>query len=219
MRMGRYPTFSRSSLQTARPSILGSIRSRTTASGGSSSAAFTPFSPSSTVFTLYPAREKYSLIAVEIFSSSSTTSSDTLRSPESGTAKFSLAVFCLSVAVAIGVVVELKLTGGSEGKHHGVIGATRFGRIVQENRFTVQAQTAPAMLSLTAIPIFKDRNTMTPEERNELISKYAAGYDEVINALDGFPADSLAAHPIPGKWSAREIVHHLGDSESFSAAR
>jgi hypothetical protein len=75
------------------------------------------------------------------------------------------------------------------------------------------------MLSLTAIPIFKDRNTMTPEERNELITKYAAGYDEVINALDGFPADSLGAHPIAGKWSAREIVHHLGDSESFSAAR
>ena len=60
---------------------------------------------------------------------------------------------------------------------------------------------------------------MTPEERNDLIAKYAAGYDEVINALNGFPADSLGAHPIPGKWSAREIVHHLGDSESFSAAR
>ena len=60
---------------------------------------------------------------------------------------------------------------------------------------------------------------MTPEERNELITTYAAGYDEVMNALDGFPADSLSAHPIPGKWSAREIVHHLGDSESFSAAR
>ena len=60
---------------------------------------------------------------------------------------------------------------------------------------------------------------MTPEQRNELITKYAAGYDEVINALDGFPADSLGAHPIAGKWSAREIVHHLGDSESFSAAR
>ena len=26
----------------------------------------------------------------------------------------------------------MKLTGGSEGKHQGVIGATRFGRIVQE---------------------------------------------------------------------------------------
>ena len=60
---------------------------------------------------------------------------------------------------------------------------------------------------------------MTPEERQDLIAKYAAGYDEVINALDGFPADSLGAHPIPGKWSAREIVHHLGDSESFSAGR
>ena len=60
---------------------------------------------------------------------------------------------------------------------------------------------------------------MTPEERNDLIATYAAGYDEVMNALNGFPADSLGAHPIPGKWSAREIVHHLGDSESFSAGR
>ena len=60
---------------------------------------------------------------------------------------------------------------------------------------------------------------MTPEERNDLIATYAAGYDEVMNALNGFPADSLGAHPIPGKWSAREIVHHLGDSESTSAWR
>jgi len=60
---------------------------------------------------------------------------------------------------------------------------------------------------------------MTPEERKDLIAKYAAGYEEVIDALKGFPAESLGAHPLPGKWSAREIVHHLGDSESFSAAR
>ena len=60
---------------------------------------------------------------------------------------------------------------------------------------------------------------MTPEERADLIATYARGYDEVMNALEGFPADSLGARPIPGKWSAREIVHHLGDSESFSAAR
>ncbi len=110
--------------------------------------------------------------------------------------------------------------------HHGVVGATRFGRIVQEKRFPIQAQSALfwectsfAMLSLTTIPYLRTRKTMTPEERNELISTYAAGYDEVMNALDGFPADSLGAHPIPGKWSAREIVHHLGDSESFSAGR
>ena len=60
---------------------------------------------------------------------------------------------------------------------------------------------------------------MTPEERNDLIAKYASGYDAVMNALNGFPADSLGAYPIPGKWSAREIVHHLGDSESTSAWR
>jgi hypothetical protein len=60
---------------------------------------------------------------------------------------------------------------------------------------------------------------MTPEERDDLIATYGAGYDEVMNALNGFPADSLGAHPIPGKWSAREIVHHLGDSESTSAWR
>jgi hypothetical protein len=63
------------------------------------------------------------------------------------------------------------------------------------------------------------KTAMTPEEKSELIAKYAAGYDEVMKALDGFPADSLSAHPIPGKWSAREIVHHLGDSESTSALR
>ena len=60
---------------------------------------------------------------------------------------------------------------------------------------------------------------MTPEERNNLIAQYAAGYEEVTQALNGFPEESLTARPIPGKWSAREIVHHLGDSESFSAAR
>src|SRR5678815_725241 len=60
---------------------------------------------------------------------------------------------------------------------------------------------------------------MTPDERKQLISRYADGYKEVMNALEGFPADSLGAHPIPGKWSAREIVHHLADSETTSAIR
>jgi hypothetical protein len=60
---------------------------------------------------------------------------------------------------------------------------------------------------------------MTPEERKALIARYAAGYEEVAQALNGFPAESLGARPIPGKWSVREIVHHLGDSESTSAFR
>jgi hypothetical protein len=37
--------------------------------------------------------------------------------------------------------------------------------------------------------------------------------------LRGFPEKDLVAHPIPGKWSAREIVHHLADSEAQSAFR
>jgi hypothetical protein len=60
---------------------------------------------------------------------------------------------------------------------------------------------------------------MTPEERSALIKQYADGYDEVVSALNDFPAESLGARPIPGKWTAREIVHHLGDSETTSAVR
>jgi hypothetical protein len=60
---------------------------------------------------------------------------------------------------------------------------------------------------------------MTTAERKVLIERYKAGYDEVVRALDGFPAAAMTARPIPGKWSAAEIVHHLADSESQSAIR
>jgi len=60
---------------------------------------------------------------------------------------------------------------------------------------------------------------MTFEERTELIARYKDGYNEVSRALDAFPADSLTAHPIAGKWSAAEIVHHLADSETTSGLR
>ena len=60
---------------------------------------------------------------------------------------------------------------------------------------------------------------MTLEERDRLIAMYSGGYREVSAALEGFPAAAMTAHPFPGKWSAREIVHHLSDSESISAQR
>lgn len=60
---------------------------------------------------------------------------------------------------------------------------------------------------------------MIQTERKDLIAKYAAGYDEVAGALEGFPKDKLTADLIPGKWSAAEIVHHLADSEMTSAIR
>ena len=60
---------------------------------------------------------------------------------------------------------------------------------------------------------------MSPEERGQLIDKYSDGYNEVMRALDNFPKESLGAHPIAGKWSAKEIVHHLADSETTAAIR
>jgi hypothetical protein len=60
---------------------------------------------------------------------------------------------------------------------------------------------------------------MTPDERQQFISQYEAGYDEVFSSLVGFPPDELTAHPVPGKWSACEIVQHLADSEMNSAIR
>lgn len=60
---------------------------------------------------------------------------------------------------------------------------------------------------------------MTPEERRALIDQYEGGYAEVVNALEGFQENKLSSHPLLNKWSAREIVHHLADSESTSALR
>src|SRR6266849_6014476 len=60
---------------------------------------------------------------------------------------------------------------------------------------------------------------MTSQERQKLIAQYKEGYNEVSRSLEGFPADLLTAHPIQGKWSAAEIVHHLADSETTSGLR
>jgi hypothetical protein len=60
---------------------------------------------------------------------------------------------------------------------------------------------------------------MTREERDALIARYAGGYDDVAESLAGFPSEALTARPLPGKWSAAEIVHHLADSEAISAQR
>lgn len=60
---------------------------------------------------------------------------------------------------------------------------------------------------------------MTSQERQKLIAQYKEGYNEVTRSLEGFPPDSLTAHPLEGKWSAAEIVHHLADSETTSGVR
>jgi DinB superfamily len=59
-----------------------------------------------------------------------------------------------------------------------------------------------------------DRNT-----RDQLVARYKDGYRVVAAALEGATDAELDARPAPGTWSAREIVHHLADSEMTSANR
>src|SRR6188768_3161009 len=47
----------------------------------------------------------------------------------------------------------------------------------------------------------KRKDAMTPEERSSFIAQYVDGYDQVVKALNGFPAE------------------RLGDSETTSAFR
>jgi hypothetical protein len=60
---------------------------------------------------------------------------------------------------------------------------------------------------------------MDHQQRAALIAKYKDGYREVAAALEGASDRELDARPAPGKWTAREIVHHLADSEMTSAVR
>ena len=60
---------------------------------------------------------------------------------------------------------------------------------------------------------------MTPIERQKLITQYENGFAEVERSLADFPREQMTAKPIPGKWSACEIVQHLADSEMRAAIR
>src|SRR5262245_50582111 len=60
---------------------------------------------------------------------------------------------------------------------------------------------------------------MTQEERQRLIEQYNDGYRAVAEALTGIDDEQLDARPAPGKWTAREVVHHLADSEMTAAIR
>lgn len=60
---------------------------------------------------------------------------------------------------------------------------------------------------------------MTADERAQFIAQYQDGYNQVAAALQGISAEELDYRWSPAKWSAREIVHHLADSEMTSAIR
>lgn len=60
---------------------------------------------------------------------------------------------------------------------------------------------------------------MDQKERDRLIALYRDGYRAIVDALHGADDEELSARPAPQKWSAREIVHHLADSEMTAAVR
>ena len=60
---------------------------------------------------------------------------------------------------------------------------------------------------------------MDAATRKKLIDQYKDGYRVVTEALMNATEAELTARPAPGKWSAREVVHHLADSEMTAAVR
>ena len=60
---------------------------------------------------------------------------------------------------------------------------------------------------------------MDQQTREQLIAQYRDGYAAVAEALLKITPEELDARPGPGRWTAREIIHHLADSEMTSAVR
>ena len=60
---------------------------------------------------------------------------------------------------------------------------------------------------------------MDGQDRQRMIALYRDGYAAVAEALLKITPEELDARPGPGRWSARDIVHHLADSEMTAAIR
>ncbi len=60
---------------------------------------------------------------------------------------------------------------------------------------------------------------MLADERKKLIELYRGGYAAVAEALLEITPVELDVKPGPGRWSVRDIIHHLADSEMTAAVR
>jgi DinB superfamily len=61
---------------------------------------------------------------------------------------------------------------------------------------------------------------MNDDERTALIERYRTGADEVDAALAGITDDDLDRRPEEADgWTARQVVHHLADSEAMAYTR
>lgn len=57
------------------------------------------------------------------------------------------------------------------------------------------------------------------EGMRQLIEEYAKGYEALARAIDGVTEELLHFKPTADKWSIKEIVIHIGDSEMAAVQR
>ena len=60
---------------------------------------------------------------------------------------------------------------------------------------------------------------MNPDERQQKLDLYKKAYQHLAGALDRYPEDMWEFKPGPERWSIREIVVHIADSEANSYIR
>lgn len=60
---------------------------------------------------------------------------------------------------------------------------------------------------------------LSAAEREELITRYARGPEQIRAALAKVPEEARQWRPGPGRWSAHEVAVHCADSETNSALR
>ena len=55
-------------------------------------------------------------------------------------------------------------------------------------------------------------------DRTALLDRFRTGFDDVVEALSGITPDEVDRRP-PDGWTARQIAHHLADSEATAYIR
>lgn len=60
---------------------------------------------------------------------------------------------------------------------------------------------------------------MTDIDRSALLERFETGADDVADALAGATAADLDRRPPSADWTAREIAHHVADSEAMAYIR
>jgi DinB family protein len=60
---------------------------------------------------------------------------------------------------------------------------------------------------------------MDARERDALVRRYEEGTELLGSLIDGLSQGQMDARPGPDEWTAREVIHHLADSEMRAAIR